>query len=541
MESRQTESRMDAGLEFPPTPVTVQQAVIDLLRGLGCSTLFGNPGSTELPLFRNWPSDIRYVLGLQESVVVAMADGYAQITRNASFVNLHSASGVGHALGSLFTAFKNRAPIVVIAGQQARSMLPSDPYLAATEAAQFPKPYVKWSVEPARAEDVPAAIARAYYTAMQEPRGPTFVSVPVDDWDKIAERVTLREVVSRRRPDAAAIARLGAALDASVRPVIVVGSDVDMAGAFHAAVALAERYQAHVWAAPRAWRCAFPESHPLFMGFLPAVRDQLVAKLACYDLALVIGAPAFTYHKETAGPLLPKGLELFQVVNDPVEAAQAPRGSAVLASVDAAIEDLLHRPNTKARAAPPARQPRAVVAAAMPISPAYLMSRIAALRPKDSIIVEEAPTSRAAMNAHLPIDIPEGFFTTGSGGLGYGLPAAVGIAMGRPDQRVIALIGDGSSMYGVQALWTAAQWKLPIAIVIVNNKSYFALKHMAGMFGMREAVGVDLPGIDFCGLAHALGCEARRVTAPEDLDEVLIYAVGASVPVVIDVIVEAIA
>jgi benzoylformate decarboxylase len=537
------DSKIAASLQSCSTPreITVQEAVIDLLRGFGCSVLFGNPGSTELPLFRNWPSDIRYVLGLQESVVVAMADGYAQITRNAAFVNLHSASGVGHALGSLFTAFKNRAPIVVIAGQQARSMLPSDPYLAATEAAQFPKPYVKWSIEPARAEDVPAAIARAYYTAMQEPMGPTFVSVPVDDWDRIAEPVAVRDVVSRRRPDAAAIAKLGTALDASMRPVMVVGSDVDIAGAFHSAVALAERYQAHVWAAPRAWRCAFPESHPLFMGFLPAVRDQLVAKLASYDLALVIGAPAFTYHKETTGPLLPEGLDLFQIVNDPVEAAQAPRGFAVLASVDAAIEDLLDRPKTKVRVAAPARPPQAAAAAATPIPPAYLMSRIAALRPKDSIVVEEAPTSRAAMNAHLPIDIPEGFFTTGSGGLGYGLPAAVGIAMGRPGQRVIAVIGDGSSMYGVQALWTAAQWKLPMAIVIVNNASYFALKHMAGMFGMKQTVGVDLPGIDFCGLATALGCEARRVTTPEDLDEALIYAIGAPVPVVIDVVMAAVA
>src|SRR6186713_2094329 len=164
---------------------TVREAVLQLLRAFGMTTIFGNPGSTELPLFRDFPQDFRYVLGLQEAVVVGMADGYAQATRNAAFVNLHSAAGVGHAMGNIFTAFRNRTPLVITAGQQARSILPYEPFLFADEPAELPKPYVKWSCEPARAEDVPAAIARAYYMAMQAPCGPTFVSVPVDDWDKL--------------------------------------------------------------------------------------------------------------------------------------------------------------------------------------------------------------------------------------------------------------------------------------------------------------------------------------------------------------------
>src|SRR3984957_3852907 len=163
--------------------ITGGGAVMDLLRAFGTTTIFGNPGSTELPLFRSFPNDFRYVLGLQEAAVVGMADGYAQATRNAAFVNLHSATGTGHGMGSIFTAFKNRAPLVIIAGQQARSILTTEPFLYSMQATELPKPYVKWSVEPARAEDVPAAIARAYYVAMQPPRGPTFVSVPVDDWD----------------------------------------------------------------------------------------------------------------------------------------------------------------------------------------------------------------------------------------------------------------------------------------------------------------------------------------------------------------------
>ena len=161
---------------------TVREAVLQLLRGLGITTIFGNPGSTELPLFLDFPVDFRYVLGLQESVVVGMADGYAQATGNAAFVNLHSAAGVGHAMGNIFTAHKNRTPMVITAGQQARSILPFEPFLFSAQATELPKPYVKWSCEPARAEDVPLAIARAYYVAMQEPKGPVLVSIPADDW-----------------------------------------------------------------------------------------------------------------------------------------------------------------------------------------------------------------------------------------------------------------------------------------------------------------------------------------------------------------------
>ena len=138
---------------------TVREAVLQLLRHHGMTTLFGNPGSTELPMFRDFPEDFRYILGLQESVVVGMADGYAQATRNAAVVNLHSAAGVGNAMGTIFTAFKNQTPLILTAGQQARSILPFDPFLYSAQATELAKPYVKWSCEPARAEDVPLAMA----------------------------------------------------------------------------------------------------------------------------------------------------------------------------------------------------------------------------------------------------------------------------------------------------------------------------------------------------------------------------------------------
>ncbi len=518
--------------------VTVREAVLHLLRGFGCTTMFGNPGSTELPLFRDWPEDFRYVLGLQESVVLGMADGYAQASRNAAVVNLHSAAGTGNALGNLFTAWKNNAPVVVIAGQQARSMLSMDPFLGAQSPAEFPKPYVKYAVEPARAEDVPAAIARAYYLAMTEPKGPTFVSVPVDDWDRATERLEPRRLITRRRPDPAGVAAIAEALEESSRPVIVVGADVDASGALEGVVELAERFQTPVWVAPRVWRIGFPETHPLFAGFLPPLKSGVAEKLQGHDLVLVLGAPAFTYHNETKGPFLPDGARLFQVVNDADQAAYTPEGVAVVANVALAVGDLLARPAPVPR--PPARGRDAipVLEPADPIPPRYLMQQIAQLRPRDSVIVEEAPTSREPMNEHLAIDMPDGFFTTGSGGLGYGLPASVGVALARPDRRVVALIGDGSSMYGVQALWTAAQLKLPMTIVIISNGGYLALKHMGNMFQMTNLVGVDIEGIDFVGLARSLGCEAARVRSSADLDEALTQALASSGPYVLEVPVE---
>src|SRR5437870_736186 len=205
---------------------TVKDATFSLLRAFGVKRVFGSPGSTVLPFLSDWPDDIDYVLGLQEASVVGMADGYAQATRNAGFVNLHSAAGVGHALGNIYTAHRNQTPMVITAGQQARSILPLQAFLFAERATEFPQPYVKYSIEPARAEDVPAAIARAYYVAMQPPCGPTFVSVPIDDWSHQTQPVEARQVSRELGPDPAAMQALVAALHESKRPALVVGPGI---------------------------------------------------------------------------------------------------------------------------------------------------------------------------------------------------------------------------------------------------------------------------------------------------------------------------
>ncbi|AEF91959.1 Benzoylformate decarboxylase [Delftia sp. Cs1-4] len=520
---------------------TVRHAVIAMLRELGMTRIFGNPGSTELPLFRDYPEDFSYVLGLQETVVVGMADGHAQATRNASFVNLHSAAGVGHAMANIFTAFKNRTPLVITAGQQARSLLQFDPFLHSNQAAELPKPYVKWSCEPARAEDVPQALARAYYIAMQEPRGPVLVSIPADDWDKPAEPVRLRHVGFETRPDPRTLDLIGQALDAARAPALVVGAAVDRAQGWDAVVALAERHQARVFVAPMSGRCSFPEDHPLFAGFLPAMRERIVQLLSGHDVVFAVGAAAFTYHVEGEGPHIPEGTALYQLIEDPAIAAWAPVGTAAVGNVRMGVEELLQRPAPAPRQAPaprPAAPVPAAPAAGERMSVAFAMHTLAQVRDRHSIVVEEAPSSRSTIQTYLPIFHSGTFYTMCSGGLGHSMPAAVGVALAKPEAKVVAVIGDGSAMYAIQALWSAAQLRLPISFVILKNRRYAALQDFAHVFGYREGEkveGTELPDIDFVALARGQGCDGVHVENAAELADVLARALAHPKPIVVEV------
>jgi benzoylformate decarboxylase len=528
-----------------PSPVqdtdiamTVRAAVLDLLRAFGMTSIFGNPGSTELPLFRSFPKDFRYVLGLQEAVVVGMADGYAQATHNAAFVNLHSAAGVGHAMGNIFTAYRNRTPLVITAGQQARSILPYDPFLFSAQATELPKPYVKWSSEPARAEDVPLAIARAYYTAMQPPRGPVLVSIPADDWAKPCELVPARVVSTEIRPEPRVLDAIGEALDMSLRPAFVVGAAVDRDGAWSDVVRLAERHNAAVWVAPMSGRCSFPEDHALFAGFLPPMREKIVNLLAGHDVIFALGAAAFTYHVEGAGPHLPVGARLVQLIDDPNIAAWTPQGTSAVGSIRLGVLDLLARepPRPRGRPAPRRESPR--VEPSTPMSVAFVMQTLAEIRDPASIVVEEAPSSRQAMQSHLPILRSETFYTMCSGGLGYAMPAAVGVALGKPGAKVVGLIGDGSSMYSIQALWSAAQLALPITFIVLKNRRYAALQEFAPTFGFgpdEPLAGTELPDIDFVALARGQGCRGVNVNRAQHLRDALIDALQAPVPTLVEV------
>lgn len=523
-----------AAIEGP----TVRDAVMTLLRELGMTTLFGNPGSTELPLFRDMPQDFRYILGLQESVVVGMADGFAQMRGNAAFVNLHSSAGTGHALGNIFTAFRNQTPLVITAGQQARSIFPHDPFLYAERATEFPQPFVKWSCEPARAQDVPLAILRAYHMAMQAPCGPVFVSVPIDDWDRPCQPIAASTVAQHSHASPALLAQAARALDAARAPVIVAGAGVGREQARAALAVLAERHQAPVWVAPMAGRAVFPEDHRLFAGFLPASREAIVAALAGHDLVLVLGAPVFTYHVEGFGPYVPEGATLIQIVDDPATAARTPVGTAIVGAVADAIARLTETTSPPARPAPALAPPHAGPApSGDAIHETLLMQRLDALRPKGLIISEEAPSTRGPLHDHFPIRLDDEFMATASGGLGFALPAAVGAALARPERTVLCLLGDGSSMYSIQGLWTAADLKLDVRFLIVNNGGYAALDQFGALFDI-EVVGSKLPGLDFVQIAQGMGVPGARVSTADALDDAIRALFAGAGPRLLEVVVK---
>jgi benzoylformate decarboxylase len=516
---------------------TVGSATFDILTQLGVTTLFGNPGSTELTMFRDMPEHFRYILGLQESVVVAMADGFAQASRNASFVNLHSAAGTGHALGAIFGAYKNQAPMIVTAGQQARSILPFEPFLYAERAAEFPRPYVKWAIEPARAQDVPAAILQGYHIAMQPPRGPVFISVPIDDWDQPCAPLPLTRSATSIAPDPQMLDDIAQALATARRPAFVVGAGVARDQAWHELIALAERHQASVFVATMASRNAFPENHPLFMGFLTAFRERIVEALAGHDIILVLGAPAFIYHAEGFGPHVPEGAKLFQIVDDPKTASWIPEGTSLIGSLKPALTSLLAGPAPAQRSAPASRLAPARLDGSA-FTGDYVLQQIQALRPADSVIVEEAPSHRARIQTYIPITQPDGFFTTASGGLGHAMPAANGVALARPGTRIIAIVGDGSAMYAIQALFTAAQLKLPISFIIMNNRRYEALHVFGRHFGLQTLHGTDLSGLDFVALAKGHGMHGVQVSEAGALDAALQASFASTGPSLIELLID---
>ncbi|WP_409997678.1 benzoylformate decarboxylase [Bradyrhizobium sp. SZCCHNRI3043] len=520
-------------------PVTVKQATFELLRAFGIKKVFGNPGSTELPFLSDWPDDIDYVLGLQEASVVGMADGYAQATRNAGFVNLHSAAGVGNALGNIYTAHRNQTPLVITAGQQARSILPLQAFLYAERPSEFPRPYVKYSVEPARPEDVPGAIARAYYTAMQPPCGPTFVSIPIDDWMHPAQPITARKVSRELGPDRAAMDELVSALAAAKNPALVVGPGIDRAGCVDLMVEVAEKAKAAVWVSPFSARCSFPERHPQFQGFLHASPGQLSDALKPHDLVVVFGAPVFTFHVEGHAAIFDGATTLYQVTDDAEGAAVPPIGTSIIATMRPALELLLELLPETRRAAPKGRVLPAAPEPADPIPVDYLLHTLAQALPAGSAVVEEIPSHRPVMHKYMPMPGADSFYTMASGGLGYSLPAAVGMALGRTAGRTVCLIGDGSAMYSLQALWTATQRRLPLTVVVINNSGYGAMRSFSQVMQVRNVPGLELPGLDFVKLAEGMGCDAVRVSNAAELASALTRALAHAGTSLVEVMVDA--
>lgn len=520
---------------------TVRDRTYEVLRAHGVTTVFGNPGYTELPFLAGLPDDFTYYLGLQEASVMSMADGFASATGKPVLVNLHNAPGLGNAMGNLKTAYHNKTPLIVTAGQQRRDMTVYEPGFYAKDARDLPKPYVKWSYEPARAQDIPAAIARAIHIAMQEPQGPVFLSLPVDDWEAESDPlpVPLRRVTTRSAPDPTALASVAVRISNAKRPALLAGAAIDRANAWGEMVTLAERLRAEVYGAPAATRSAFPEDHPLFRGALVFDREMMREWLSAHDLIVVIGAPVFDYDMGGVGPILPDGAELILLTDDPEEADRAPVGDAIVGNVGLALEGLVEKiePSERPWPEPPQSLPR--VETTDPIQPHALFALLEEMRPKDGVVVLEASSHSSAMHMRMRITSPGGFYYAGVGGIGNGLPTAVGIQLGNAARRVICATGDGAMLYSVQALWTAAQHRARVVVLVLDNQGYGVLKASGDFLGVgHDLPGMDVNGLDLVMMAESFGVPARRVTAYADLRPALHEALAADGPVLISIAVD---
>ncbi|ANB04614.1 benzoylformate decarboxylase [Streptomyces ambofaciens] len=491
----------------------------------GLTTVFGNPGSNELPFLADLPDGFRYVLGLHEGAVVGMADGYAQATGRPVLVNLHAASGSGNAMGALTNAVASRTPLVVVAGQQVRPAIGPEANLASVDAQTLMKPLVGWAAEPACAEDVPRALAQAVFEARLQ-RRPTYLSVPYDDWsaevDDNALAVLDRRVERASVPDAVQSRRLAERVAAARRPALVLGGDIDSPGLFDDAVRLAERLGCPVWAAPSLFRLPFPNRHPQFRGVLPAGIAPVCEAFEGHDLVLVLGAPVFRYHEYLPGRYLPEGTRLVQVTDDASAAARAPMGEALVADPGAVVGLLLRSLDAPGEPVGPYRPaPEPLTAGGPSLHPEQVFAALREALPADTAYVVESTSTNSAWWRQMDLRRPGSYYFPAAGGLGFGLPGAVGVAMAQPDRPVVGVIGDGSANYGITALWTAAQHGVPLTIVLLRNGTYGALRWFGGLLGVPDAPGLDIPGLDFTRVAEGYGVRARHVGGVEELRAVL--------------------
>jgi benzoylformate decarboxylase len=529
---------------------TVWHAFYNLLRAYDMKTMFGNPGSTEQPMLKNFPSDFEYILGLQEASVVAMADGFSQATRKPVVVSLHTSAGTGNGMGNIMTAFLNKTPLILIAGQQTREMLLGEPMLANREAETMPKPWVKWSYQPVRAQDVPAALIKAIAVAQMPPAGPVYLSIPLDDWDvKFTSQSVPRTVSTRIAPDPEQLSSFASRIAKAKNFALILGQEVDRSLGWEAAVKFAELLRVPVYQAPLAERAVFPEKHILYKGPLPIARGPLSHALNGYDLVLVVGAEVWRYYPFVAGPVLPPGLDLLHITNDPHDAATALVGDSLLSDARLALEGLyqvLHstldrrssNPNPPELSSEKASALSIEKKEASPMTALDAWSAIAQLRPQNALLVQESPSNGGDLVKVWPAESPESYFTFASGGLGWNAPAAVGIALaqkknnsGRP---TVLAIGDGSLHYSVQSIYTAVQHKVKLIYLVPRNEEYAILKEFAILEETPNVPALDLPGLNAPAIAAAYGCPSFRASNAVELQKFFKEALNVDGPALIE-------
>ena len=498
---------------------TVRDASFDVLRRHGLTTLFANPGSTEVSLLADLPEDLEFVLALHEGSVVGAATGWALAREQPALVLLHTTAGLGNAVGALATARANRAPLVVLVGQQDRRHLAQEPFLAG-RLAGLAGDYPVRVESPVRAQDVPGAIGRAVHAAAAG-RGPALVLVPMDDWAEPAEDLPVPAPSVLRgamTADPSAVAEVAGLLAGATAPVLVVGAAADSPPTWAGLTALAERLDCPVWQEPFGARAGFPQDHRLFAGHLPADRPRLRATLARHDLVLCVGAPFLRQYPYTSGELTDPGTRVVVVVDDPAEAHRAPVDLAVVTALPDFCDRLARRiPTRPAATEPVPRSPHpAPPTPGEPPRAAHVLAALAQRLPQDTVVVEETPSSRPDLHALLPARKPLGFLSAAMGGLGFAMPAAIGVRMGAPSRPVVAVVGDGSSLYQIQSLWTAAHYGVGVLFVVLANGRYAVMDRLAEQHGGKPPWPA-FDEVDVAVLAEGLGCPVRRIDDHADL------------------------
>ncbi|TFD10321.1 thiamine pyrophosphate-dependent enzyme [Cryobacterium sp. TMT1-66-1] len=510
---------------------TVRDACFDVMRAEGLTTIFSNPGSTEIPFLVDLPEDIQFVLALHEGSVVGIAAGHALGSGSPAFVLLHTTAGFGNAVGAIATARVNRAPMVVVVGQQDRRHLALEPFLAG-RLAGLAGDYPLEVISPVIAADVPSAIRRAIHLARQE-RGPVIVIVPMDDWDEPADPTATAAAshsISAPRGIPTELENVVTALRGAAAPAIIAGSGNDNEAGWAALVQLAESLHAPVWQEAFGSRAGFPQDHPLFRGSLPADRPRVREALNGHDVLLVVGTAALRQYPYKPGSLVPNGMRVFVLTADASEANRSPAELSIIGDPAALCSFISTQVGV--RSPLPAVQKSDHVkrhaqsyqldppTADEPLRAAHVFQLLAERLPIETTVVEESPSSRPALEALIPARRPFGFLSAAMGGLGFAMPAAIGLKMAQPDRPVIGIIGDGSSMYSIQSLWTAANLGVGVVFIVLNNGGYAVMNRLADQRG-GAAPWPSFGRVSVSAIAAGLGVEALKIDGYSDLVSVL--------------------
>ena len=525
---------------------TVRDATFVVMRRHGMTRIFGNPGSTEVPFLTDLPADIDFVMGLHEGAVVGMATGYALATGEPQFVNLHTAPGLGNAVNAIANARDCHAPLVIVVGQQDRRQLHLTPFLSGRALERLAGEYPVWAHMPARAQDVPGAIARAFHEA-RSAGGPALVVAPMGDWQEPVDPLSAGAPLAVIRPQGVLpeqIDPLVELLATADSPAIVTGAGTDTPEGFAATVKLAERLSCPVWHEPFSPRAGFPEDHPLFAGHLDWHRRRMRETLTPHDVVLVAGTKAFQlYILDEHQPPVALGTRVAVVSADPNEALQSACDLAVVASPAAVCAALAQRLAQRSggdvvpfkRPGPP--EPPGP---GQPLRSAHVLALLAEQLPPDVVLVEESPSCRSELLERIPTRMPLGFVSNGNGGLGFGLAGAIGLRMALPDRPVVAVIGDGSAMFGIQALWSAARYDVGVLMIVMANGAYGVMDAQARARGGRPG-WPQFPGLEIAAIARGLGCPATRVETHDQLQTTLADALrgrrDAAAPLLVEVVV----